>query len=147
MADSSAESARHAVPRVEAATEAKGTSGDVLMHFVRAGERVAFPLRIRSATASGRLGFTYKWVEVGSSVSGDVARPLDSDTLLVPLQPGFYELVLTRGGISQRLQEPRLAVLVPFELKLGTTLNGYQIGRYPAEWTRDEQGERPAGFA
>ncbi len=36
---------------------------------------------------------------------------------------------------------------MPFELKLGSSLNGYQIGRYPAEWSRNEQDERPAGFA
>jgi hypothetical protein len=147
MADSSAESARNAVPRVEAAPESRGASGDVLMHFARAGERVAFPVRIRSNAPGARLGFTYKWVEVGSNTSGDVARPLEGDTLLVPLQQGFYELVLSRGGIRQRITEPRLAVVVPFELKFGSTLNGYQIGRYPAEWSRDEQGERPMGFA
>ena len=55
--------------------------------------------------------------------------------------------MLTRNGVPQRLTEPKLAVLVPFELKLGSSLNGYQIGRYPAEWSHDEQGEKPAGFA
>lgn len=147
MADSSAASARNAVPRVEAAAAARGTSGDVLMHFVRAGDRVAFPLRVNATTAGARVGFTYQWVAVGSETSADVARPLDGDTLLAPLTPGFYELVVTRGGVRQRLAEPRLAVLVPFEFKLGSTLNGYQIGRYPSEWSRDEQAERPDGFA
>lgn len=143
MADSAAESAARRVPRVEATADVKGLSGDVRMQFVRAGERVAFPLRVNGDA----LGFTYQWVEVGSNQSGDVARPLDSDTLLAPLTAGFYELAVTRAGVTQRLSEPRLAVLVPFELKLGSTLNGYQIGRYPAEWSRDEQGERPDGFA
>lgn len=143
MADSAAASASSRVPRVSAATEAMGLSGDVRMHFVRAGERVSFPLEI----AGDRTGFRYQWVEVGNNTSGDVARPLDGDTLLAPLQPGFYELVVTRAGVPQRISEPRLAVLVPFELKLGTTLNGYQIGRYPAEWSRNEQAERPEGFA
>jgi uncharacterized protein YcbK (DUF882 family) len=104
---------------------------------------VAFPLAVRGAP----LGFTYQWVKVGSDESGDVARPLDSDTLLAPLEAGFYELVVTRAGVPQRIAEPRLAVLVPFELKLGSSLNGYQIGRYPAEWSRDQQAERPVGFA
>jgi hypothetical protein len=147
MADSSAESAKGAVPRVEAAPESRGLSGDVAMHFVRAGERVVFPVRVHASLPSARAGFMYQWVAVGSDASGDVSRPLDSDTLLAPLTPGFYELVLKRGGIHQRISEPRLAVLVPFELKLGTTLNGYQIGHYPAEWSSDEQGEKPAGFA
>ncbi len=142
MADTSAESAGARVPRVEIDDGARGASGGLLMQFVRAGERVVFPLRTNGDTR----GFTYQWLAVGSSESGDVRRPIEGDTLLVPLQPGFYELAVTRAGITQRLAEPRLAVLVPFELKLGTTLNGYQIGRYPSEWSHSEQGERPDGF-
>lgn len=143
MAGSSAESAGVSVPVVEASVGARGISGEVRMRFVRSGERLAFPLTVRGSS----LGFTYQWVKVGSKESGDVARPLDGDTLLAPLETGFYELVVTRSGIPQRIAEPRLAVLVPFELKLGSSLNGYQIGRYPAEWARNEQAERPAGFA
>ncbi|MEQ1690973.1 MAG: D-Ala-D-Ala carboxypeptidase family metallohydrolase [Gemmatimonas sp.] len=143
LAGSSAETASRSVPVVEAAISARGISGEVRMRFVRSGERLAFPLTIRGSA----LGFTYQWVKVGSTQSGDVARPLDTDTLLAPLEVGFYELVVTRSGISQRIAEPRLAVLVPFELKLGSSLNGYQIGRYPSEWARDEQAERPVGFA
>ena len=143
QAGSSAASVKRAVPIVEAAPEARGVSGDVHMQFVRAGERVAFPVRVRG----NAQGFTYQWIEVRSNSSADVARPLQGDTLLAPLTPGFYELVVTRAGVAQRITEPRLAVLVPFELKLGSTLNGYEIGRYPAEWGRDEQAERPAGFA
>jgi uncharacterized protein YcbK (DUF882 family) len=143
LAGSAASTAAASVPVVQAHDNAKGISREVRMRFVRAGERVDFPLAVRGST----LGFTYQWVKVGSSESGDVARPLDSDTLLAPLEAGFYELVVTRSGIAQRLSEPRLAVLVPFELKLGSSLNGYQIGRYPAEWSHNEQAERPAGFA
>ena len=143
LAGSSAESASSRVPVVEASVNARGVSGEVRMRFVRAGERVDFPLKV-----SGRSeGFTYQWVKVGSTESGDVARPLAGDTLLSPLEPGFYELVVTRSGIAQRISEPKLAVMVPFELKLGSSLNGYQIGRYPAEWSRNEQDERPDGFA
>ena len=145
FADSSAESFRRAVPRIEAAPAARGTSGEVKMQFVRAGERVALPLVIRGT--AGPVGFRYQWVEVGSNESADVMRPLDGDTLLAPLTPGFYELAVMRNGVTQRLEEPRIAVLVPFELKLGSTLNGYQIGRYPAEWSRDESAEKPLGFA
>jgi hypothetical protein len=38
------------------------------------------------------LGVRYQWVQVGSGESVDVMRPLDGDTLLAPLTPGFYEL-------------------------------------------------------
>ena len=58
LADSSAESAVRAVPIVEAAPESRGVSGDVQMHFVRAGERVAFPVRVRG----NARGFTYQWI-------------------------------------------------------------------------------------
>lgn len=143
MADSSAERASNTVPIVEAGMASRGASGEVKMKFVRAGERVAYPLKVHGST----IGFTYKWVKIGSDVSGDVARPLDGDMLFAPLEAGFYDLVLTRNGVPQRLTEPKLAVLVPFELKLGSSLNGYQIGRYPAEWSHDERGEKPAGFA
>jgi hypothetical protein len=143
MADSSTESVAARVPKVEAAPVSRGFSGDIEMRFVRAGERLPFPLRVHGSP----VGFTYQWVRVGSNATGDVARRLDSDTLLAPLEAGFYELVVTRGGVAQRLASPRLAVLVPFELKLGSTLNGYRIGRYPAEWSKDQQAERPAGFA
>ena len=146
LAGSSADSYRRAVPTVEAARSTMGTSGDVKMQFVRAGERVAFPIEMRGGQG-GILGFRYQWVKVGGDESADVMRPLDGDTLLAPLTPGFYELVVTRNGVSQRILEPRLAVLVPFELKLGSTLNGYQIGRYPAEWSRNDDGETPDGFA
>lgn len=141
-ADSSAASSARAVPRVEAAPAALGASGDVRMRFVRAGERVVFPLQVRG----GIDGFTYQWMEIGANSAADVARSVESDTLLAPLQPGFYELVLSRSGVVQRLAEPRLAVLVPFELKLGSTLNGYVIGRYPAEWS-NEPDAKPDGFA
>lgn len=143
LAGSSAESAKSAVPVVEAGPETRGVSGDVHMQFVRAGERVAFPVLVHG----NAQGFTYQWIEVRSNSSADVARPLRGDTLLAPLTPGFYELAVTRAGVVQRITAPRLAVLVPFELKLGSTLNGYQIGRYPAEWERDQGAERPAGFA
>ncbi|WP_353266625.1 D-Ala-D-Ala carboxypeptidase family metallohydrolase [Gemmatimonas sp.] len=145
LAGSSADSYRRAVPRVAAASSLKGSSGEVRMHFVRAGERVAFPLEIRGV--SGTLGLRYQWVQVGSGESVDVMRPLEGDTLLAPLTPGFYELSIIGNGVTQRIDEPRLAVILPFELKLGSTLNGYQIGRYPGEWSRDEQAERPSGFA
>lgn len=143
MAGSSAETASHGVPTVEVAPSGRGLSGEVEMHFARAGERVAFPLQVKGSP----VGFTYQWVRVGSDATGDVARSLDSDTLLAPLEPGFFELVVAKGGVTQRIATPRLAVLVPFELKLGSTLNGYRIGRYPSEWSRGEQDEHPAGFA
>lgn len=146
QAGSSAASVRSAVPRAEPDRVLLGASGSVRMRFVRSGERVAFPL-VFGGGGGRPPGFTYQWVAAGGDRPADVARPLDGDTLLAPLAPGFYELSVRRGGVAQRVQDARLAVLVPFELKLGRSLNGYEIGRYPAEWSHDETAERPAGFA
>lgn len=143
MAGSAPTAGLVAVPFVRAGKMAFGNSGEVKMLFARAGETVAFPLE---AAGSANL-FTYQWMHIGDSTSADVEREIAGDTLLVPLEPGFYELVISRAGMQQRISEPRLAVTVPFELKLGSSLNGYRIGRYPAEWSRNESDERPSGFA
>jgi uncharacterized protein YcbK (DUF882 family) len=132
-----------AAPRIAGAADAFGRSGDVRMHFVRAGEAIAFPLEITGDPS----GYTYQWMRAGTDESGDVARDLTEQQLLAPLTAGIYELQVARGGIVERLAEPRLAVLVPFERKLGGMLNGYRIGSYPAEWSADrERFERPPGF-
>lgn len=143
MAGSAPTSAKLRVPAVRAGKLAFGSSGDVKMLFARAGESVAYPLEV----SGDATGFTYQWMKMTDSTSGDVERAVTGDTLLVPLEPGFYELVVSRAGVQQRVKEPRLAVTVPFELKLGSSLNGYRIGRYPAEWSHNESAERPSGFA
>ena len=108
MADTSAQSAARRVPRVEATAEAKGLSGDVQMQFVRAGERIAFPLRVNGDA----LGFTSQWVEVGSNQSGDVAR----HSRQRHVAGSAHGRILRAGGDAgrrfQRITEPRLAVLV-----------------------------------
>jgi uncharacterized protein YcbK (DUF882 family) len=135
--------ARRIIPVVTASGDALGSSGDVQMRFVRAGERVAFPLEFNG----NAYGFRYQWVRAGSTEAIDVARPYSGDTLLAPLEPGVYELQMEKGGTVQRIGEPRLAVLVPFELKLGSKLNGYRIGRYPSERGSVQQREGlPDGF-
>ena len=130
-------------PRVASARDAFGRSGHLRMQFVRAGEAIAFPLEITGDPS----GYTYQWMRLGTDESGDVARDLTEQQLLAPLTAGIYELQIARGGEVQRITEPRLAVLVPFERKLGGVLNGYRIGSYPAEWTADrERFQRPPGF-
>jgi uncharacterized protein YcbK (DUF882 family) len=130
-------------PSIASAREAFGRSGHLRMQFVRAGEAIAFPLEITGDPA----GYTYQWMRVGSDESGDVARELTEQQLLAPLTAGIYELQISRAGDVERIAEPKLAVLVPFERKLGGILNGYRIGTYPAEWTPDrERFQRPPGF-
>ena len=128
---------------VEPAPSLLGASGEAAMCFVRAGESVAFPLRVPADAPE----FTYRWVRAGSGEPGDVARPLGDGELLAPLDAGVYELELRSGEEVRRLDRPRLAVLVPFERKLGGDLNGYRIGHYPAEWARSRDDlDRPPGF-
>lgn len=130
-------------PRVSSARAAFGVSGHLHMQFVRAGEAITFPLEIRGDA----IGYTYQWIRVGTEESGDVARSLTETQLLAPLTAGIYELQIARGATVQRLTEPKVAVLVPFERKLGGMLNGYRIGQYPAEWSPDrERFQRPPGF-
>ncbi|MCU0636505.1 MAG: D-Ala-D-Ala carboxypeptidase family metallohydrolase [Gemmatimonadaceae bacterium] len=50
------------------------------------------------------------------------------------------------GASKQLVGEPLLAVMMPFELKFGSYLNGYRIGHYPAEWIGSGEKEKPAGF-
>ncbi len=142
-------SGRDLMPATEAnvsvtgARGAFGVSGQMHMQFVRAGDAITFPLEI----TGDATGFTYQWMRRGTDESGDVARALTETQLLAPLTPGIYELELRRGGTVHRLETPRVAVLVPFERKLGGVLNGYRIGQYPAEWAADrERFERPPGF-
>ncbi len=143
IAGPSSASVRGDAPKVVSARAAFGLSGNLRMQFVRAGEAIAFPLDIQGSAT----GFTYQWMKVDTDEPGDVARRLTDAQLLAPLTPGIYELQLVRAGTVQRIEEPRLAVLVPFERKLGGTLNGYRIGQYPAEWAADrERFERPSGF-
>jgi uncharacterized protein YcbK (DUF882 family) len=113
------------------------------MRYARAGDAVEFPLAVQGDPR----GFTYQWVRMKDSEAGDVERPLLADrALLTPLNPGFYRLVLSHNGAKQLVGEPLLAVMMPFELKFGSYLNGYRIGHYPAEWIGSGEKEKPAGF-
>jgi hypothetical protein len=130
-------------PTVRPADDAFGASGEIRMRYARAGDAVEFPLAVQGDPR----GFTYQWVRLRDSESGDVERPLvAARPLLTPLTPGFYRLVLSRAGTKQLVGEPVLAVIMPFELKFGSELNGYKIGHYPAEWMGSGEKEKPEGF-
>lgn len=130
-------------PIVASAPAAFGTSGELKMQFVIAGEAITFPLSVRGEA----IGYTYQWIRVGTNESGDVARPLTETQLLAPLTAGIYELQITRGAEVLRLAEPKVSVMVPFERKLGGVLNGYRIGQYPAEYAAGrDRYLRPPGF-
>ena len=75
-------------------------------------------------------------------------RPrIDGAELSTPLLPGFYYLTLINGDDRQIIREPALAVMRPFQEKLGSMLNGYRIGTYLAERFRgSEEKDHPDGF-
>lgn len=133
-------SARTPPPAGRATSAAFGRSGGVRMRFALPGERVTYPLEVTGAPAS----LIWQWVSVSDSLAVTLPRSL-AEPLHAPDEPGFYRLALLRGGRRHVMQDVALAVLVPFASKVGTTLDGYRIGRYSSE-RRTARGSRPAGF-
>jgi hypothetical protein len=118
-----------------------GSSRSVKFRVSLPGEPVEFPLEV-----SGTLSLlTYQWIPERDSTPPEAPRPFGGAPIVAPMQPGFYHLVVVRGGERQVLAEPTLAVMVPFAKKKGGLLNGYRIGTYLAEHLRGSH-DRPAGF-
>ena len=121
-------------PQVELAAAsasplAFGKSGEVRLRTVLPGSEVDYPLAVTGDPASLR----YQWLRVGDGGSVDSAHSLADARLHAPKVPGFYRLALVQGTRRDVVSDLTLAVLVPFEAKLGSTLNGYRIGTYLAE--------------
>lgn len=126
-----------------ASGNAFGKSGEVKLLFTMPGERVEFPLAVGGDPTSLR----YEWTSLRGSETGFVSQPLDGAEISTPLLPGFYYLTLVNGEDRQIIREPALAVMRPFQEKLGTMLNGYRIGTYLAERFRGTQEkDHPDGF-
>lgn len=127
-----------------ASGNAFGRSGEVKLLFAMPGERVEFPLAVGGDPAVIR----YEWTSLRGSESGFPSQALEGAEVETPLLPGFYYLTLIRGEDRQIVREPAVAVMRPFEEKLGTMLNGYRIGTYLAERFRRSRGQRdhPDGF-
>jgi uncharacterized protein YcbK (DUF882 family) len=126
-----------------ASGNAFGRSGEVKLLFTMPGERVEFPLAVGGDPATLR----YEWTSLRGSETGFVSQPLDGAEVSTPLLPGFYYLTLVNGDSRQIVREPALAVMRPFQEKLGTMLNGYRIGTYLAERFRGTtEKDHPDGF-
>ncbi|MFL5604827.1 MAG: D-Ala-D-Ala carboxypeptidase family metallohydrolase [Gemmatimonadaceae bacterium] len=137
-----------ALPSATATADAFGRSGEVKVRFSLPEQEVEFPLAI-----SGSIdALHYQWVTVGDSVPVGAPRLLTSDPLVAPNAAGFYHISIVRDTAREILAEPTLAVMVPFDRKLGNWLNGYRIGTYLAEritkhgTTYVERNSTPAGF-
>jgi uncharacterized protein YcbK (DUF882 family) len=125
-----------------ASGNAFGRSGEVKLLFTMPGERVEFPLAVGGDPATLR----YEWTSLRGSETGFVSQPLDGAEVSTPLLPGFYYLTLVNGENRQIVREPALAVMRPFQEKLGSMLNGYRIGTYLAEKFRSKEKDHPDGF-
>jgi uncharacterized protein YcbK (DUF882 family) len=121
---------------------AHGRSGAVQVRFALPGDGVEYPL----AVLGDPTGLTYRWVRLADSSAVGARHDLAGDTLTAPDEPGFYHLALARGDEWRVVDGLTLAVLVPFEAKRGTTLDGYRIGIFPGERSASGGLERPAGF-
>lgn len=117
-----------ALPFVRPSATAYGTSGEVKVRVALPGEAIEFPLEVRGNPSA----LSYGWERVGTEVHS-VLRPLAGANLTVPSKPGFYRLIVGRGNSRRVVNELSVAVLMPFEQKVGSVLNGYRIGTYLAE--------------
>jgi hypothetical protein len=123
-----------------ASLNAFGASHQVRLRFALPGENVEFPLEVSGDLAD----LEYAWVPATDTVSAEAPRTVDGPSFAAPKRPGFYRLAVIRGAERHIIEQPMLAVMVPFQQKVGAKLNGYRIGTYLAE--RLGYREHPAGF-
>lgn len=124
-----------------ASVNAFGRSGEVKLLFSMPGQRFEFPLAVGGDPAT----LSYEWTSLRGTETGFTTQPVDGAEVAAPTVPGFYFLTLVRGEDRQIVREPVVAVMRPFQEKLGTMLNGYRIGTYLAERLRGKD-ETPDGF-
>ncbi len=131
------------LPSATPTADAFGRSGEVKVRFSLPGEPIEFPLAIGGNADSLR----YQWVTVIDSVLVGEALPFTADKPVAPKIPGFYHITILRDSARTIVSEPTLAVMVPFDRKLGNWLNGYRIGTYLSERIgRQARPEVPLGF-
>lgn len=124
----------------DASLNAFGRSRGVLLRFALPGTAVEFPVEVSGDPSD----LAYEWLEVGDTAAAGRPQALAGAQVIAPGNPGFYRLVVIRGADRQVISQPTLAVMVPFEAKMGISINGYRIGRYLAE--RFRRHDHPAGF-
>lgn len=129
------------MPAAAPSAVAYGPSGGVLLRFAMPGESVEYPLDVHGDPTA----LAYTWVRVGDTLATQTPRLLVGARVLAPARAGFYRLALILDGKRRVLEGLTLAVLVPFEEKEGTMLNGYRIGTYLAERLAGNQ-DPPDGF-
>jgi hypothetical protein len=122
-----------------------GLSGAVRMEFALPGARVAQPVEVH-VTGRPAATLAYTWEAVDDTIAIAPLRALTGDSLEVPTEPGIYRLALVGDGLNRVVESLTLAVLVPFEQKKGSMLDGYRIGMYLAERHKNLDDRLPIGF-
>jgi hypothetical protein len=127
----------------EASRDAFGRSGEVRMRFALPGTTLEFPLVVGGDPRTLR----YEWVRVGDTTAVDSSQALRGANVASPRRPGFYRLAVKRGSEREIMAEPIVAVLMPFQRKVGGMLNGYRIGTYLTErLAGGRDHDHPEGF-
>ena len=125
---------------LEVAPELTGASRAVEVALALPGDSVTLPLDLYGDT----LGLRYEWVAVGDTIRPADAQLYDPRSLYAPAKPGFYRLALLRDTMGVVVDEPTLAVLMPFQEKRGGQIGAYRIGTYRGE--RRGTAPHPPGF-
>src|SRR5918999_4494617 len=115
------------------------------MRFALPGTTLEFPLVVGGDPRSLR----YEWHRLGDTTAVDSSQALRGANVVTPRRPGFYRLAIRRGAGREVMTEPIVAVLMPFQRKVGGMLNGYRIGTYLTERLAGRgaaQGDHPEGF-
>lgn len=126
----------------EASRDAFGRSGEVRMRFAMPATTIEFPLVVGGDPRSLR----YEWLRLGDTTAADSSQALRGANVVSPRRPGFYQLAVRRGTEREVMKEPILAVLMPFQRKVGGMLNGYRIGTYLTERLAGRDADHPEGF-
>ncbi|MDQ3949399.1 MAG: D-Ala-D-Ala carboxypeptidase family metallohydrolase, partial [Gemmatimonadota bacterium] len=126
----------------EASRDAFGRSGEVRIRFSLPGHTLEFPLAVGGDPRTLR----YEWLRLGDTTAADSSQALRGADVVTPRRAGFYRLAIRRGPEREVMTEPIVAVLMPFQHKVGGMLNGYRIGTYLTERLSGRDAEHPEGF-
>jgi uncharacterized protein YcbK (DUF882 family) len=128
-------------PSVSASPAVFGRSGQVRIQMVLPNESFEFPLEVHGDPGD----LSYAWVRAQDSALVTPSLPLGGANVVAPGFPGMYRLEVERDAGHRIVDSILVAVMVPYEAKLGQTLNGYKIGNYRSN-IDGEAPKTPRGF-
>ncbi len=130
----------HVASSVRLSPVARGRSGALRSLVVPAGGPLAVPLEWEGDFPEG---LTYEWLPADGGRADEVlGRSAFEDGLNAPRRPGVWRLRLSAEGWQETVEDLKIIVPVGIERREGRHLNGYHMGRWPAE--RSGRGGRYA---